>query len=143
MPDHVYSKHIKDKTLQGFVVNGLPFLTLFEAEAACSRFGFPPDKDHLFYAPAEARQLARQSLLEAEYTARLIKQFWEGTQSALNALAAYRDSLSSKSLFEQVKKELAQEKVIEQIGACHGAYICLESINARLSKLREIAALKG
>lgn len=67
MERHVYCKHIKAKNLRGFVVRGVPFLRLYDAESQCTRIGVEPDKISLLYAPAQARQVAAVSEKEVLY----------------------------------------------------------------------------
>lgn len=64
---HVYCKHIKDKTLRGYMVRGVPFLCLYDAKSQCTRIGVEPDKMSLLYAPAQARQVAAISEKEVLY----------------------------------------------------------------------------
>ena len=58
MERHVYCKHIKNKTLRGYMVRGVPFLCLYDAESQCTRIEVEPDKSILLYEPAQARQAA-------------------------------------------------------------------------------------
>lgn len=55
MERHVYCKHIKNKTLRGYMVRGVPFLCLYDAESQCTRIEVEPDKSILLYEPAQAR----------------------------------------------------------------------------------------
>ena len=67
MERHVYCKHIKNKTLRGYMVRGVPFLCLYDAESQCTRIEVEPDKSILLYAPAQARQAAAISEKEVLY----------------------------------------------------------------------------
>ena len=70
MERHVYCKHIKNKTLRGHMVRGVPFLRLYDAESQCTRIEVEPDKSNLLYAPEQARQIAAISEKEVLYLCR-------------------------------------------------------------------------
>ena len=90
---HVYCKHIKDKTLRGFMVRGVPFLHLCDAESQCTRIGVEPDKSILLYAPAQARQVAAISEKEVLYLCSRADEMLEKARTGLSILAAERDRI--------------------------------------------------
>lgn len=81
---HVYCKHIKDKTLRGFMVRGVPFLHLCDAESQCTRIGVEPDKSILLYAPAQARQVAAISEKEVLYLCSRADEMLEKARTGLS-----------------------------------------------------------
>ena len=88
MERHVYCKHIKNKTLRGYMVRGVPFLRLYDAESQCTRIGVEPDKSILLYEPAQARQAAAISEKEVLYLCSRLDEMREKASAGLSSLAA-------------------------------------------------------
>lgn len=142
---HVYCKHIKDKTLRGFMVRGVPFLHLCDAESQCTRIGVEPDKSILLYAPAQARQVAAISEKEVLYLCSRADEMLEKARTGLSILAAKRDRIEKTdppNILRNVTLEVLEERIQRQIGYCNGLSDVWQLLHQRAYELWELTRLK-
>lgn len=140
--NHVYSKHIKNKNSKGFVVAGVPYLTLFEAEEACMKEGVPPDQNHLVHDPKQARELARVVYPEMKRIQATFERAMNKAQRVLKQHSERLEQIKPKDIMKQVEKELAEEKLHELMGNADEAYKNYKFISERCLNLYQIICLK-
>lgn len=142
---HVYCKHIKDKTLRGYMVRGVPFLCLYDAESQCTRIGVEPDKTSLLYAPAQARQIAAISEKEVRYLRSRVDEMLEKARAGLSSLAADRDRIEKTdppNIMRDVTLKVLEERIQRQIGYCSGLSDVWQLLHRRAYELWELTRLK-
>ena len=145
MERHVYCKHIKNKTLRGHMVRGVPFLRLYDAESQCTRIEVEPDKSNLLYAPEQARQIAAISEKEVLYLCSRLDEMQEQASAELSRLAAERDHIKETdrpSIMRDVTLELLGEKIEQQIGYNGALSDVWRLLHQRAYELWELTRLK-
>lgn len=144
MERHVYCKHIKNKTLRGYTVRGVPFLCLYDAESQCTRIGVEPDKSILLYEPAQARQAAVISEKEVLYLRSRVDELLEKARAGLSSLAAERDRVQKDppNIMRDVTLKVLEERIQRQIGYCNGLSDVWQLLHQRAYELWELTRLK-
>ena len=145
MERHVYCKHIKNKTLRGYMVRGVPFLCLYDAESQCTRIEVEPDKSILLYEPAQARQAAAISEKEVLYLCSRLDEMLEKARAGLSSLAAERDRIEKTdppSIMRDATLKVLEERIQRQIGYCNGLAAVWQLLHQRAFELGELTRLK-
>lgn len=145
MERHVYCKHIKAKNLRGFVVRGVPFLRLYDAESQCTRIGVEPDKISLLYAPAQARQVAAVSEKEVLYLRSRVDEMLKKARAGLSSLATERDRIEKTdppSIMRDATLKVLEDEIQRQIGYCNGLSDVWQLLHQRAYELWELTQLK-
>lgn len=145
MLHHIYSRHIKDKYRQGYVVDGLPFKNLYDAETRCTEIGVTPDEDNLFYAPEDARRLANGAYREIEYLETILERMRSDTREALRNLSEKQEAMLDKglnSLTDEVDYHCLEKQIIEKVGYHTALCKALTAISTRKRELWEISRLE-
>lgn len=144
MERHVYCKHIKNKTLRGYTVRGVPFLCLYDAESQCTRIGVEPDKSILLHAPVRARQAAVISEKEVLYLRSRVDELLEKARAGLSSLAAERDRVQKDppNIMRDVTLKVLEERIQRQIGYCNGLSDVWQLLHQRAYELWELTRLK-
>ncbi len=141
---HVYCKHIRDKSLRGYTVRGVPFLRLYDAETQCARIGVEPNESSLLYAPEQARRFAVTSEKEALYLRSRLEEAQKRARGELSRLAAERDSAQAAppDMMRGITLELLEERIQRQIGYCDGLSEAWRLLHQRACELWELTRLK-
>ncbi len=144
MESHVYSTHIKNKNALGFVVDGVPYYTLYEAEEACMKLGVPPDRENLIHDPKEACRLAKVVYPEMMRIKSSMESILNKARKELDKVAKELESYGEhpKDLMDQVNKELAEEKLHEALGKSEQACENYLFISDQCSNLYKVICLK-
>ncbi len=144
MENHVYSTHIKNKNALGFVVGGVPYYTLYEAEEACMKLGVSPDKENLIHDPKEACKLAKVVYPEMLRIKASMETIWNKSRKELDKVSKEVQSYGEipKDLMSQVNKELAEKELHEAFGKCEQASDNYRFISDQCSNLYKIICLK-
>ena len=111
-----------------FVRNAMPAVT--------------PDDGMILKSKEKCAELARAIRPELERLKLELDAKNEEARKKLDALAAQRDSIEEKSLFDQVQKEVLHERVIEQIGYCTALYHVWQMLSDRSWELYECGRMK-
>lgn len=145
MLHHIYSRHIKDKSRQGYVVDGLPFRNIYDAETRCMEIGVTPDEDHLFYAPEDARRLANGAYREIEYLETILESMRSDTSEELRNLSERLEAMIDKglhSIADEVDYHLLEKQIGEKVGYHTALCRALTAISTRKYELWEISRLE-
>lgn len=111
-----------------FVRNAMPAVT--------------PDDGMILKSKEKCAELARAIRPELERLKLELDAKNEEARKKLDALAAQRDSIEEKSLFDQVQKEVLQERVVEQIGYCSALHAVWQMLSDRSWELYECGRMK-
>lgn len=144
MGSHVYCKHIRNKTLQGFIVAGIPFKTLFDAEEYCARLELPPTKDFLAYNPAEAKRLSLTCERELKFVVDLLEDAQKKAKEKLDVLCAERDRIRSKkkiSVMDECELNVLNDNIQNAIGEHSGLIDAILIVRKRAYEHWELSRL--
>lgn len=144
MGSHVYCKHIRNKTLQGFIVAGIPFKTLFDAEEYCARLELPPTKDFLAYNPAEAKRLSLTCERELKFVVDLLEDAQKKAKEKLDVLCAERDRIRSKekiSVMDECELNVLNDNIQNAIGEHSGLIDAILIVHKRAYEHWELSRL--
>lgn len=144
MGGHVYCKHIKNKNAQGFVVNGIGFKNLFDAEEYCARLGLPPTKDFLAYNPSEAKRLSPTCERELKFVSCLLEDAQKKAKEKLNALCAQHERIQAQeriSLLDNCTLETLNDHIQEAIGEHSGLTEAILIVSKRAYEQWELSRL--
>ena len=111
-----------------FVRNAMPAVT--------------PDDGMILKSKEKCAELARAIRPELERLKLELDAKNEEARKKLESLAAQRDSIEEKSLFDQVQKEVLHERVIEQIGYCTALHHVWQMLSDRAWELYECGRMK-
>ena len=144
MESHVYCKHIKNKTLQGFMVAGIPFKRLYDAEEYCARLELPPTKDYLAYNPAEAKRLSLTCKRELKFVVDLLEDAQKKANAKLDVLCAERDRIRSKekiNILDECKLNVLNDNIQNAIGEHSGLIDAILIVRKRAYEHWELSRL--
>ena len=119
---HVYCKHIKDRNIKGFMVKGVSFYELYEAEKYCSKLDLPLTKEYLRFDQSGAKHNAGDFERELNYVKGLLEDALEKERKKLDMLREQYDSmkLSAVNVLDEVELHLQEERIRESIGVLGG-----------------------
>lgn len=144
MGSHVYCKHIKNKTLQGFIVAGIPFKRLYDAEEYCARLELPPTKDFLAYNPAEAKRLSLTCERELKFVVDLLEDAQKKAKAKLDVLCAKRDLIRSKekiNIMDECELNVLNDNIENTIGEHSGLIDAILIVHKRAYEHWELSRL--
>lgn len=144
MGSHVYCKHIKNKTLQGFTVVGIPFKRLYDAEEYCARLELPPTKDWLAYNPAEAKRLSLTCERELKFVVDLLEDAQKKAKAKLEVLCAKRDRIRSKekiNIMDECELNVLNDNIENAIGEHSGLINAILIVRKRAYEHWELSRL--
>ena len=144
MGSHVYCKHIKNKTLQGFIVAGIPFKRLYDAEEYCARLKLPPTKDFLAYNPAEAKRLSLTCERELKFVVDLLEDAQKKAKAKLDVLCAERDRIRSKekiNIMDECELNVLNDNIENAIGEHSGLIDAILIVRKRAYEHWELSRL--
>lgn len=101
-----------------------------------------PDDGMILKNKEKCAELARAIRPELERLKLELDAKNEEARKKLDALAAQRDSIEERALFDQVQKEVLQERVIEQIGYCSALHQVWQMLSDRSWELYECGRMK-
>ena len=150
MDDKIYYEFLAkatggDVSGVGYVVgNKVPFK---QASSAIKfvRSAMPavtPDDGMILKNKEKCAELARAIRPELERLKMELDAKNEEARKKLDTLAAQRDSIEEKSLYDQVQKEVLHERVIEQIGYCSALHAVWQMLSDRAWELYECGRMK-
>lgn len=122
--EHVYSKHIENKNLHGYMVHGVPIKSLYDAETFCQMLGVQPDADNLIYNPDAAGKAATQGDNEMCYlNFMFIEKELEKAYKDVEVTQAEITRLEKEPLSLWVSSQIrtAKRRLAEQVGILRGA----------------------
>ena len=146
MKGHVYCKHIANKNLQGFIVGGVPFKRLFEAEEYCARLDLPPSKDFLAYSPAEAKSLSLICEKELKYVVDLLEDEQKKAGKKLDTLRNERNRILGKNkinILDECSLTVLNDDMGKAIGEVSGLTTAIMLIRKRGYEHWEVSRLEG
>lgn len=139
--EHVYSKHIKNKNLHGYMVHGVPIKSLYDAETFCQMLGVQPDEDNLIYDPDAAGKAATQGDNEMCYlNFMFIEKELEKANKDVEATQAEiarfeEEQKKSPSIWWSSQITTAKRRLTEQVGILRGLRRAQSAISDRKNEL--------
>lgn len=144
MGSHVYCKHIDNKNIQGFIVKGIGFKKLFDAEEYCARLELPPTKDFLVYNPSEAKRLSLTCERELKFVVDLLEDAQKKAKEKLDVLCAKRDRIRSKekiNVMDKCELDVLNDNIQNAIGEHSGLIDAILIVRKRAYEHWELSRL--
>lgn len=144
MRNHVYCKHIKNKNVSGFIVAGIPFKRVYDAEEYCARLELPPTKDFLSYNPAEAKRLSLTCERELKFVVDLLEDVEKKAKVKIDVLCAKRDRIRSKEKINVIDKcelDVLNDNIQNAIGEHSGLIDAILIVRKRAYEHWELSRL--
>ena len=144
MGNHVYCKHIKNKNASGFMVAGIPFKRLHDAEEYCARLELPPTKDFLSYNPAEAKRLSLTCERELKFVVDLLEDAQKKAKEKLDTLCAERNRIQAReriSVMDKCELDVLNDNIQNAIGEQSGLINAIQIVHKRAYEHWELSRL--
>lgn len=140
---HQYCTHIKNKSLHGYVVCGVPFKNRCEAEEFCVRMGMEPSRNHVVYSPKDAAKAAVSKEMELAYICSELSKIIYDEENKLKDLCSERDRLEAGKRDAIINESLIilRAQIDTQIGVLQGLCKARMMVRNRRYDLFEISRI--
>lgn len=140
--EHVYSKRFQGKVnVLGYIVDGVPFLKLFDAETYCLRRGLNVD-EAITLNQKRAKELAVALMPEYKYMIGVFEEMLEDAQKHLTLMRECHDkALNQRGIEGKVNSEVYQDYILDAIGKYSAVSEALNHLRGRSMELYSISRL--